>query len=337
MNCMTQPNNLQTEIQQIDLIALLKRALKHPWIIALSLFLGGAAGYGISLYLPKTWTSYARILPEDDASSNNSLLSLAAIAGIKPSNSGLQANFKEIISSPDFLDTLLSIKWRCQGCEEPKTIDEIYDLQVNFSAEKLPHMTFEMMKKKKIISTLQEAISYEYKGSYRELIIRAQDPYLAYDLNLFILEHLQQWVNQKYRSAAQEKVLFLEKSLGDFEKQLTAAEQQALYFQEQNRSLATPALRLREERYQREIQLNAQLVIALRKELEMSRVELEKEKPVINIIQKPQLPDWKDFPNRKKFALGGAVGGGLLVITLSLLIPFWREHREDFRKRWRES
>jgi len=338
MSNMTTPKNQNSaEVKQIDLLLLLKKMVRYPSLIALFVLLGGAAGYGISFLFPPTWVTTSRLLPEDDSSSASSLMNLAAMAGIKTSTSGLQANFREIILSPDFLDTVSTMRWRCLECQEPNTIDEIYELEVKFSEKKLPHMTFEEMKKKSIISTLHEAIDFKSMGSYRELTVQARDPYLALDLNLFILEHLQQWVNQKHRSATQEKVFFLEKSLADFEKQLATAEQQALYFQEQNRSIATPALRLKEERYQREIQLNSQLVVAFRKELEMSRVELEKEKPVINIIQYPQLPDWKDSPKRKQFALAGAILGGGAVMLFSLLLSYWRENSEDLRQRWKNG
>jgi LPS O-antigen subunit length determinant protein (WzzB/FepE family) len=129
---------------------------------------------------------------------------------------------------------------------------------------------------------------------------------------------------------AQRKKGFLEKNLVAFKDSLRKAEQSLVYFYKSNKDFASPLLKLKEQRLRRGVDHQFQLVSEFLRQLEMAKVEVEKESEPLVIIQKPSFPIEKASPKRKVIALMGLLGGVGFAICFVLIQSWYRDNKDDF-------
>ena len=79
---------------------------------------------------------------------------------------------------------------------------------------------------------------------------------------------------------------------------LTKAENRLKEFREKNRQVLSPQILLEQERFIRDVQINATIYTELRKQFELVKIEEVKNVPIINVLDKARAPIKKSSPKR---------------------------------------
>ena len=91
---------------------------------------------------------------------------------------------------------------------------------------------------------------------------------------------------------------FIEERLNNSKDQLSLSEEELTKFREKHPfAMDTPDLQLQRGRLIRNVEVNQQVYITLRQQYEMARIDELKEVPVINILDKGEIPAHKSSPN----------------------------------------
>jgi hypothetical protein len=168
-----------------------------------------------------------------------------------------------------------------------------------------------------ISASVGESGALEGSGGLMTISTTATAPTLAARLNERVIEHLRRRVREIRTETTQENLTFVEKQFEEAKRELDAAEDRLAQFLEQNRSVLTgggePKLEFRRERLRREVRFKEQLYSQLQKQVTQTRLQLQREQPVVTIAEKPvpptapSAPDWT-FTTVLSLFLGALVG-----------------------------
>lgn len=89
-----------------------------------------------------------------------------------------------------------------------------------------------------------------------------------------------------------------------------------------------PALNVRRtpsSRRQVDVQANSAILTELVKNLEMAKVTLRKETPLIQVIDRPILPLTKEQKSKLRYMVMGGIIAGVLAIILIIAVKWWKE------------
>ena len=89
---------------------------------------------------------------------------------------------------------------------------------------------------------------------------------------------------------ANKKTSFIENRITLVIDDLEKSEQRLKAFNEQNRQILSPSLKLEEERNKREVDVQKEIYLTLKLQLELAKIELVQESSIIQILDKPQIP-----------------------------------------------
>ena len=88
-------------------------------------------------------------------------------------------------------------------------------------------------------------------------------------------------------------------------------EKEYIDFKDQNKSVQSPLLILKERALQRDVEMHTMMVSTLKQELEMTKLDLYDEMNEILIISEPEISPHRD--NRRLFVLLFCIGMGLFL------------------------
>ena len=118
-----------------------------------------------------------------------------------------------------------------------------------------------------------------------------------------------------------EKRQFIDGRIADVKKDLEGAEETLKMFRERNRQIfGSPALLLEQERLVREVEVQKNIFITLKQQLEMAKIEEVQEASMVQVLDPPEAPLYKSKPKRKSTVLlAGILGLGLGIVFAFLL------------------
>ncbi|MBO7130575.1 MAG: hypothetical protein J6V65_00305 [Fibrobacterales bacterium] len=314
-----------------------KDALRHRKVVAAMAVFGAAVGVAVALLMTPRYESTSRWLPSKNDQMASQFSSLSSMFGLSLNmNSSPLDNIPQLLASPLFLDTLTKIRWRTVDTNVARTLDEIYPIEVETSP-KAPHITEEMLRADALREIVLEMVSYQNLGQVKELTVAAPDPYLAHDVNEFLLGYVDSYINSERQTSGKHQLAFIENQLEEYNRELKKSENALFRFRKQNRVQSVdPEVQLEQNRLERELRINESVVAELRKQLENAKIDAEREIEVIEVFQAPDLPIWPVRPKKKLIAVAGFVGGCALGMALSLLLCWWKRNGEELRARLKE-
>ena len=119
--------------------------------------------------------------------------------------------------------------------------------------------------------------------------ITSFEPKLCSDLINSIIKNLENLLKSFKISELSEKRLYISKRIVEVEKSLKTIENLLLKFREQNRNInSSAALLLEEDRLVRELQVQEQIYITLKSELEMAQIEEYEDISMLQVLDPPQ-------------------------------------------------
>lgn len=271
-------------------------------------------------------TSTIFILKTKGSSGGGNLSQLALLAGINMgSNNNIDPSdyLDKIIQDKEFISKLYEKKWFFKGDSLP--LEQIYEIKPDTTVSDFEYM-FSMKKIETIRKGNVLSINKDSKTGILTLTSNAPDPQLAYDLNLFTINYISNYIRNSIKTQAKEKRIFIEERIKETKEELTKAENALVAFKERNLASIAPKVALEEGRLMRNVTMNQEIYIQFQKQYELTRIEELDDQALVQVVKSAEVPIIRSKPKRKMiviitFAVGLFSGVVLHLIINSIIIP----------------
>lgn len=184
-----------------------------------------------------------------------------------------------------------------------------------------------------ISASVSQSGALESGSGLMTISTTASDPTLAARLNERTIEHLRTRVREIRTETTRENLEFIQQRFDEVSQELDAAEDRLAKFLEQNRSVLSggnePQLEFRRERLRREVRFKEQLYSQLQEQLTQTRLQLQRERPVVTIAEKPTPPTKPSAPNRTLTVVLALFLGGLGGVFGAFLRRAFQNQQDD--------
>jgi len=177
------------------------------------------------------------------------------------------------------------------------------------------------------LPTLANMLEFRKSSNSNFSIIQvtAFEPEFSKQLAEVVLEELDD-LNRFFKSrATNEKTLFIENRIAAVAGELEDSERFLKDFNEKNRQVLSPFLKLSQERLTRNVEIQKGIFLTLKQELELAKIEEIQETSIVQVLDKPNLPLG---PVNKKLKQSVLLAG-LLGIILGILLGFVRSYIDN--------
>jgi uncharacterized protein involved in exopolysaccharide biosynthesis len=156
--------------------------------------------------------------------------------------------------------------------------------------------------------------------------VEAPHPVAARDVLQLLLDHLADFNVHTRQSTAGERRKFIEGRVTASEQQLRTAEDSLRSFYERNHQWqSSPQLRFEEQRLNRQVAVQQELYLNLRREHETARIEEVNNTPVLTIIDHPAVPGRRIRPQRTMTVMLVTIVVAILASALAIML----QHHHD--------
>jgi uncharacterized protein involved in exopolysaccharide biosynthesis len=273
------------------------------------------------LLMPPTYASTASFVPENPVGTRlpAGIAGVASQLGLSGEASRSPAFYADLLRSREVLGPVLDAKIPAPaGAADSISIYALYRVEGN-----IPERRFE-----EGVKALRNAITVavDQRTNVVRLTVEARWPVAARDVAQLLLERLTDFNVNTRQSTARERRQFIEGRVGATEHELRAAEGALRTFYERNRQWrSSPQLQFEEQRLNRQVAVQQELYLTLRREYELARVEEVNNTPVLTMIDRPAVPGRRIKPQRTVTVLLVA----LVVFLLACGLAIMRQHNRD--------
>ena len=257
---------------------------------------------------------------------------LAALVGINLSSpvEDKHAFYPDIIHSDFVLDRVLRHKFKINKYNNPVTLFEFWDVDIDSSEEDWKHKLFE--KSKKLLRQNYIMSSIDRKTRLLTLVVKApEDPMLCAELANFITEQLDYYNKYLRTYKAREKREFIEQSVDTSKKKLGNIQEMLKEFKEQNKDLMSPEKELEYDKIVTERDVQKMVYLELRKQLEVAKIEEIKETETLDILEPASVPFEKIKPKRKIICIAFFFLGFIIAILYIFIHYIWITKRDNIK------
>jgi uncharacterized protein involved in exopolysaccharide biosynthesis len=242
------------------------------------------------------------------SSSTSQLQGLAAQFGVavQGGSEGAQWVYPEIIKSRTLARSLLDRKFDTNKYGPQKSL-----LQILTYGNEEPEVGPDTLMKFGIESYLGMINVEQDKQQIYTVTVSTFEPQFAADLCAALIEELDKHQRAYKTEKVKETRLFIEGRIVDVQKELEEAEEALKDFVDRNRQIqGSPALLLEQQRLTREASVLTGVFTTLKQQLEMTKIDEVKESALVQVLDPPEAPLYRDKPKRK------------LSVLLSLILGF---------------
>jgi len=151
--------------------------------------------------------------------------------------------------------------------------------------------------------------------------VEAPSPVAARDVLQLLLDDLADFNVHTRQSTAGERRKFIEGRVATAEQQLRSAEEALRAFYERNRQWqSSPQLRFEEQRLNRQVAVQQELYLTLRREYEAARIEEVNNTPVLTLIDRPAIPGKRVRPQRTFTVMLVTLIVGILAAAVAIML-----------------
>ena len=297
-----------------DILLVLAKQLKL--LIITPLVLGFLTALYVLFISQPVYVSSAKIMSSGGGSSTSQLQGLAAQFGVSvPSatNEGAQWVYTDLIKSRTLARALLDRKFDTDEYGPEKSL-----LQILTYGDEEPEVGPDTLIKVGIESYLEMIdVAQDKISSIYTITVNAFEPQFAADLCAALIEELDEHQRGYKTEKVKETRLFIEGRIVDVQKELEKAEEALKDFVDRNRQIqGSPALLLEQQRLTREATVLTGVFTTLKQQLEMTKIDEVKESALVQVLDPPEAPLYRDKPKRKLSVLLSLIlGFGLAVVV----------------------
>jgi uncharacterized protein involved in exopolysaccharide biosynthesis len=311
--------------EYVDLAQYLALIFRNYWFILAGVLLGGAVSAAVVFLLPKQYTAQVSLLPPQDGQEISPMLSqfqgLASSMGLGGKLGGKDPMqfYEEILRSRTFTRLISAVDVRPMG-DGSNTVFDGFGVPPLDSVHRLEVFHSRLLKALEVKSSDNGA-----------MIISLTTPYPEFSAQLLnrIIQEFEGFLRENQVSKAKENLKFVETRLGEVKDSLGEWESRLRDFKDRNQEISnSPGLQLKLRELMREVTIHEEVFTLLKKEYEMAKIQDQREKPLIQILDRAETPLEHSFPQEKKIILACAFLGGFvftgLVIVFNALSKYSR-------------
>lgn len=316
---------------EIDLRIVLAYVWRRSWIVAVSVlaFLGLGATY-IHFKQPRYLATSKFVVKTSEDKAAGQLRNLAALAGINVgggSSINPDAVFSELLKDDEFLEKILRRKWSTGW--DSFDIPSLWHLRADTLK---PDWRYRLAKQE--VEKLRDGgfLKLEKTKSTSISMLKTlfPDPSLARQVNVYVLRLFDEFMVRDQITQAGEKREFISDRIGEIERDLRRSEEHLVDFQMRNKNVTIPTVLMEQMRLKRNMEINQELYLQLKKQFEIVKIEEKNDQPVIQLISKPVVPVSPFKPNRKLVMAAALLAGilaGILLIAAQYAFAVVRRDR----------
>jgi len=326
--------------EEIDLLELVlsiaRRTLKHKVLAILIFLLITGAAFHVALNATPFYKAEAKIVYQAAGGSQGNLNALAALAGVSTSKGDdPSAYLKDIILSNYMLKLILAEEWKVSKAlpdtSTPVSLKVLWKVKPDTTKEdwqiRLEYGMLGALKNGKYID-----FSQEKKSGVITLTTEFQDPQVTLDVNNFIFKQLNDILLNKMHFKASENRKFTEERLEEVKANLKESEEALRSYRIRNRLRMDPTEQMEDNRLQREVMTNQEIMIQLKKQHELAKIEEARDMPVLDILDEPMKPIDKSKPKRKQIVMIGFVAAVFFAVLFATFLDLFLEKKSVWRK-----
>ncbi len=316
-----------------DIMLVLAKQLKL--LIITPLVFGVITAFYVLFIAQPIYVSSAKIMSSGGGGSTSQLQGLAAQFGVSVpiGNEGAEWVYPDIIKSRTLARVLLQRKFDTEEYGPKKSL-----LQILTYGDDEPEVGPDTLMKFGIESFLgMIEVDKDRTSSVYTLTVSAFEPQFAADLCAALIEELDKH-QRKYRTAkVKETRLFIEGRIVEVQKELEEAEENLKEFRDRNRQIQqSPALLLEQQRLTRETSVLTGVFTTLKQQLEMTKIEEVKESALVQVLDPPEAPLYKDKPKRKLSVLLALILGFGMAVVIAFVREYASNSDEEEKGKLRE-
>jgi uncharacterized protein involved in exopolysaccharide biosynthesis len=180
-------------------------------------------------------------------------------------------------------------------------------------------------------------VSQDKVSSIYTITVNAFEPQFAADLCAALIEELDTHQRTYKTAKVKETRLFIEGRIIDVQKELEEAEEALKDFVNRNRQIqGSPALLLEQQRLSREATVLTGVFTTLKQQLEMTKIEEVKESALVQVLDPPEAPLYRDKPKRKLSVLLSLILGFGMAVVIAFVKEYASNSDEEEKGKLRE-
>nr|MBN2277846.1 hypothetical protein [candidate division Zixibacteria bacterium] len=301
----SKPNKNEFQINISDLIGLLRENIRPIALICAVVMIITAM---ILMFLPDRYTSTASILPAGGTDRLSTLRELTGLAGYDNSPEANSSRlFPDILYSNVIRDAVLGKEYTFHDGSKDKTMT----LNEFFGSNNPDILRIRL-------SGLTD-ITTDKKSGIIKLKVETEYPELSQSIASNYLAELDRFNRFQRRSTAGQNVRYLEHEIDTRRTELNIVEDSLETFQLTNRNwdmTSNPVILKTIGRLKRDIEIKSRTYALLQEQYELAKLEAQKDIPIVQILDSPNLPATKSGPFRLRLILIS----GLTAIFITALI-----------------
>lgn len=308
------------EVHLIDYINII---LKWRWLIFFGVLFTILATAIISFQMTPIFTSTAKFLP---SKSPDMVSRMGTLVG----SGGKIETYEDNVTSEYYMEVLKSSSFQ-ERIAQKKFFSRKYGQEVDLATYYKINETNEALRLIKTVRAISSNLKVSIDRTTKVISLSYSSPepeFSASVANAFLEELIV--FNQDVRDTkAKLNRLFIEKQLEENHALLKKAEADLAEFTARNKKIATPDLEMELDRLKRNVKVQEEVYITLKKQLELAKIEEQERKPAIEIIEKPKPPLFKSKPKIKMNLILAFFLSSFVFIGLAFVLEWFTKMRPD--------
>ena len=202
--------------------------------------------------------------------------------------------YTNLLTSRPFLEKVIRKKFAVGPEKKETDLIAYYRAEGRDEETRLSETIRAVLENMRIPSPRQ--VGYGRPPSIMSVTYSAKDPRLAADVANEILATLIAYIQDMKDTKAAQSRVFIENQLADTQKLLREAETAQASFLASNKKIVTPDLEAERDRLKRNVTVQEEVFITLKKQLELAKIEEQEKKPSIEIINQAIPPRSRSYP-----------------------------------------
>lgn len=314
------------EMSLIDLILIFWRG---KYVLITCVFLAAIAGVIYALTAKEIFSTSSNFIIKTGNNKGGNISQLAALTGVS-FGSNSDANpadyLDKVIIDKEFISKLLERKWFFKG--DSLFLEDIYEIDPSDTTIPNWKYVFFMTKVEEIRKSKIIYLRTDIKTGVLTLFSEAPDPQLAYDLNVFTLDYISDYIRNSIKTQAKEKRLFIEDRIKESKQELEKAEDALARFRGRNLMTSSPQILLEEARLLRQVTMNQEIFIQFQKQYELAKIEELDDQTLIQVVKGAEVPVLRSKPKRTMIVIVSTFSGlfiGIFFLLIFLLIQQFKD------------
>ncbi len=273
------------------ILELLRESVRRWRFVTAVVVAAAAIALLLTLVMTPVYQATVTVLPRGDSARLGLLGSLFDVSGLSAAGgAGNEVLYAKILVSDDVLEDIIGRTWTYRGSAAPVTLYKVLDIDRHPGVDGATDRDrAELMKR---LRDGMIGMTRDKTTGFMTVRVRVpRDPALAAELANALVDRLDRYNIGSSTSRAGRQLRFLAARLQDVRRELTAAEDSLVDFVERNRAYReAPILNQRYQRLQREAEATNAVWIELRRQVELTRLEEQRQLTTLDILDRAVAP-----------------------------------------------